>query len=305
MSYLETLRERRKTPVSAWHKLRTSISTKKFDFYAAFEGEEDEEFYSDFLERRFPGKRFRPVICDGKGGVLALHGEVVEAYGSPRNVFFFVDSDHDRFLGEDKYPSQTFSTCGYAIENYVYDPEVVLAGIKKYFQLNMADELCGEIRAAFERDRQVFEARTKSVMSYVVALRANDYSPSLDKIDLNSLFKLEDQGLKRRKIDCADLLAKAEVEALPSADVIRHARLLRDTHPNLCFRGKLVAQFVVNFCRRLTKRFATKKKLNGKPLKAKIEFGKKNFVSTFVDFVELPDRLSDFFEEMEEALSPT
>lgn len=128
MSYLETLRQRRKTPVSAWHKLRTSLATKKFDFYIAFEGEEDEEFYSGFMAERFPGKKFRPVICDGKGGVLALHAEVVKTYGSPRSVFFFVDSDHDRFLGEDEYPAQTFSTCGYAVENYIYDRDVVLAG---------------------------------------------------------------------------------------------------------------------------------------------------------------------------------
>lgn len=60
----------------------------------------------------------------------------------------------------------------------------------------------------------------------------------------------------------------------------------------------LIAQFVVNFCRRLAKRFGAKKKLNGKPLKAKIEFGKKNLVSVFVDFVEAPDRLSAFFGEM-------
>lgn len=304
MSYLETLRERRKTPISAWHKLRTSIATNKFDFYVVFEGEEDEEFYSTFLERRFPGKNFRPVICDGKGGVLALHSEVIEAYGTPQNVFFFIDSDHDRFLGEDKYPEQTFSTCGYAIENYFYDPEVVYAGIKKHFQLNLADELWGDIRAAFERDRQTFELRAKSFMSYVVALRINDQNPSLDKVDLNSIFKLEDDGLKRREIDCADLLANAEVEALPLVEVLKHARLLRDTDPSLCFRGKLVAQFVVNFCRRLGRRFTTRKKLNGKPLKAKIEFGKKNLVSAFVDFVDEPERLSEFFQEMEKALGP-
>lgn len=302
MSYLETLRERRRTPVSAWHKLRTSIATKKFDFYVAFEGEEDEEFYTGFLERRFPGKKFRPVICEGKGGVLALHQEVVEAYDSPRNVFFFVDSDHDRFLGEDNYPEQTFSTCGYAIENYIYDPEVVLAGIKKYFQLNFADELCAKIRTAFELDCREFETRSKLIMSYAIALRVNDQNPSLDKVDLNSIFKLEDDGLKRRKIDCASLLASAEVEALPSAEVFKHVRLLKDTHPSTSFRGKLVAQFVVNFCRRLSKRFAAKRKINGKPLKAKIEFGKKNLISAFVDFVEVPDRLSDFFEKMEEAL---
>lgn len=302
MSYLETLRARRKTPVSAWHKLRTSLATSKFDFYVAFEGEEDEEFYTGFLAKRFPGKKFRPVICDGKGGVLALYSEVVKNYGTPRNVFFFVDSDHDRFLGEHDYPPHFFSTCGYAVENYIYDSEVVLTGIKKYFHLNSADQLCNDIRAAFEIDRQVFEDRAKSIMSYVVALRVSDQHPSLDKVDLNLIFRLENSGLKRRRIDCAGLLAAIEVEALVTSEVFRHARQLRDTDPNVYLRGKLVAQFVVNFCRRLPKRFTSKQKLNGKQLKAKIEFGKHNIVSAFADFVEPPERLLDFFEEMDEVL---
>lgn len=145
MSYLETLRKRRKIPAAVWHQVRTSLGTGKFDFYAAFEGEEDEVFYSRFLNERFPDKTFRPVICDGKGGVLALHDKVVETHGSPRNVFFFVDSDHDRFLGADNYPAQTFSTCGYSVENYIYNADTVLSGIKKHFLLNKADELCEEI----------------------------------------------------------------------------------------------------------------------------------------------------------------
>jgi hypothetical protein len=302
MSYLEILRARRKTPVSTWHKLRTSIATKKFDFYVAFEGEEDEEFYSGFLAARFPGKKFRPLICDGKGGVIALHQEVLESYGSPLNVFFFIDADHDRFLGQDDYPAQTFSTCGYAVENYIYDPEVILKGIRKHFQLNPADELCAEVQNALERDRDVFEVRARTIMSYSVALRTNDQSPDLDKVDLNSIFELNDDGLKRRKIDCAALLAAGGVAPLTSAEIYKHARLLRNANPNVFFRGKLVSQFVVNFCRRLAKRFRSKQKLNGKPLKAKIEFGKNNLISAFVDFVEAPDRLLEFFEEMEAAL---
>lgn len=302
MSYLETLRARRKTPASAWHKLRTSLGTQKFDFYVAFEGEEDEEFYTGFLARRYPEKKFRPLICDGKGGVLALQSEVVRTYGSPRNVFFFIDSDHDRFLEENKYPAQTFSTCGYAIENYIYDHQVLIAGIKKHFQLNSADELCKDIRQALEFDCQVFERRAMSIMSYAVALRVNDKNPNLENIHLNSIFHLEDGGLKVRKIDCTGLLATAEAEPLDANEVLRHARLLRNTHPNEYVRGKLAAQFMINFCRRLAKRFAHKKKLNGKPLKSKIEFGKNNLISNFIDFVEMPDRLLEFFTEMDAIL---
>lgn len=298
MSYLEALRERRKTPVAAWHKLRTSITTGKFDFYVAFEGEEDEEFYSKFLTDRFPTKTFRPVICDGKGGVLALHSEVVAAYGGPKNVFFFLDSDHDKFLKEAEYPTQTFSTCGYSVENYIYDNTVILEGIKKHFQLNPSDELVDDIRDALQTDQLTFEARTRFVMSYVVALRAEDQSPNLENIGLHDIFFLSDDGLSRKKLICASLLEKAGVPAVPASAVFQYGRQQQSLDPNEFFRGKIVAQFVLNFCKRLAKRFADKPKLNGKPLKPKIEFSKRNLVSIFVDFVETPQRLSDFLDEM-------
>lgn len=303
MSYLEILRERRKTPAAAWHKLRTSITTGKFDFYVAFEGEEDEEFYSKFLTDRFPTKTFRPVICDGKGGVLALHSEVVTAYGGPKNVFFFLDSDHDRFLKEDEYPTQTFSTCGYSVENYVYDRNVIIAGIKKHFQLNPSDELIDDIRDALEADQLTFEARTRFVMSYVVALRARDQSPDLEGIGLHEIFCLSDNGLSRKNLTCATLLEKAGVAAVPATFVFQYARQQQSFDPNQFFRGKFVAQFVLDFCKRLAKRFADKPKLNGKPLKPKIEFSKRNLVSSFVDFVETPQRLSNFLDEMDAVIT--
>jgi hypothetical protein len=302
MSYLETLRQRRKTPISAWHKLRTSLGTKKFDFYVAFEGEEDEEFFSIFLENRFPGKKFRPVICDGKGGVLALHSEVVKAYGSPQNVFFFLDADHDRFIGADEYPSQTFSTCGYAVENYIYDSDVVMSGVKKYFSLNGSDPLFDEIRDAFERDIRIFEEQSKSVMSYVIALRANDCDPNLDDINLHMICNLEDSGLKSKNRVCGRLLEAAGVDAIHYSEFAKYFRVVRTFHPHIFIRGKLVSQFVVNFCKRLSARFSDRSKINGKPLKAKVEFGKKNCVSLFADFVVEPDRLSAFFASMDEVL---
>lgn len=289
--------------MAAWHKLRTSITTGKFDFYVAFEGEEDEEFYTKFLTDRFPTKTFRPVICDGKGGVLALHSEVVTAYGGPKNVFFFLDSDHDRFLEEDEYPTHTFSTCGYSVENYIYDSAVILAGIEKHFQLNPSDELVDDIRDALEADKLTFEARTRFVMSYVVALRAEDQTPDLEGIGLHDIFCLSDVGLSHKKLSCAALLEKAGVTAVPATVACKYARQLQSFDPNHFFRGKLVSQFVLNFCKRLAKRFADKAKLNGKPLKPKIEFSKRNLVSTFVDFVETPTRLSDFLDEMDVVLA--
>ncbi|MEM9009124.1 MAG: DUF4435 domain-containing protein [Cyanobacteria bacterium P01_F01_bin.86] len=303
MSYLDTLRQRRKTPVAAWHKLRTSLDTGKYDFYVAFEGEEDEEFFSRYLFERFPRKNIHPLICDGKGGVLALHSKVIESYGSPGNVFFFVDSDHDRFIGEDTYPDQVFSTCGYAVENYLYDAAVVLGGIWKHFQLNPADELRSAIERAFERDRSIFERRSTSLMAYAIALRADNQSPKLDLVDLHEIFAFKNNELTIKKLRCAELLASAEVSGVSRSSYFEYLRLCRSLNPCIYIRGKLIAQFILHFCKKLENRFSNYTKLNGMPLKSKIEFGKKNIISGFLDFVEMPQRLSDFLDEMETVLA--
>lgn len=302
MSYLSKLRDRRKTPGAVWHKLRTSISTEKFEFYAAFEGEEDEEFYSHFIYKRYPGLRFRPLICEGKGGVLALRSEVIRMYGSARNVIFFVDSDHDKFVGVNNDGENTFITCGYSIENYILDESVIIEGVLKYFQFNRADPLINEVRRCLKIDVDVFQKRTFSVMIYAVALREMDISPDLDAITLRDLFAVVDGELQQSHVDCADLLRKAGVSEISTVEYRMTWRRLRYSDWNCVVRGKLTAQFVLNFCRNLQKRLSRKSKINGKPVRAKIDFSKRNLVSIFSEFIEEPVRLRSFLDEMIDAL---
>ncbi|MEO9827642.1 MAG: DUF4435 domain-containing protein [Paracoccaceae bacterium] len=305
MTYLESLRARRKTPAAAWHKLRTSMSAERFDFFAVFEGEDDEEFFSHFLYQRFPDKKFRPIVCDGKGGVLALHQSAVAEYGEERNIFFFVDTDHDCLIGRDIYPAQTFSTCGYSIENYFYDSDTVFAGIMRHFRLNPADDLCKEIRTAFEHDRSLFERRSTPIMSYAVALRINDQDPKLDNFGLHALFDLHSSGIRKKPQDFNIFLRAVQATTLPRCELFRVRRLLKGRDPNEFFRGKFVASFVLNFCRKLAKRFENKPKLNGKPLKASMEFGGNSLVNAFIDYIDMPERLSSFFDTIDVKIQAT
>lgn len=299
MTYLSKLRGRRKTPAAVWHKLRTSISTDKFDFFVAFEGEEDEEFYSKHLSARFPDKRFRPLICDGKGGVLGLHSEVLNAWGSAKNVFFFIDADHDRLIGIDEDLENTFVTCGYAVENYIYDDNVVLPAIDRLYQLNNADDLRGEISRCWHADCHVFEVRASTVMSYLLALRRSNQDPNLDRVNFNAFFAYQDGVLEKKTVSCNDLVEWMNVDRVEIRLLLETMRETQRLEKNAFFRGKMLAQFIISFFRNLPKRFDGREKLNGKPLKPKTDLGKANFIASFLDFTDCPDRLTDFFDTME------
>ena len=299
MNYKKKLEAFGKEADAVWHFFQISLKSRKFDYYVAVEGEEDDVFYSKFLDSRFPHKKFRTILCNGKNGVMALKFKILETYGTLRNVFFFVDSDHDAFLKKVRCPDNTFFTCGYAVENYFLDSSVVLSGIRKHFRLSQSDELFEDIRKEFETDLKLFEARAKSFMAYVIALRVNGQNPSLDEVDFHSIFVLVDGKMRRKSIDCTELLEAAKVSHLDTAEVFRHARNLRNVQPFIFVRGKLVAQFILQFCRKLEKRFESREKLNGMPLKSDFDFGRKNLISVFVDFVKPPIPLVKFFDEME------
>jgi len=188
MSYLQQLRERRKTPRSAWHKLKTTIGTEKYSFFMVFEGEEDEEFFSKFVEAKLVGVKFHPIICDGKGGVQAIQEEMLKHFGGFRNVFFVIDSDHDRFIGTAEHPDQTFNTCGYSVENYLQDADACVAAIKHCYQLRESDPLIPAVIARVRADFQFFEMRASTLMAYAIGLRMEDQVLNLDELMFSSVF---------------------------------------------------------------------------------------------------------------------
>ncbi len=304
MSYLEQLRNRRKTPKSAWHKLKTSINTDKYDFFLVFEGEEDEDFFSKFAEEKMPGKPFRPIICDGKGGVLAIQQEMIEHFGSFRNVFFFLDSDHDRFIGASNYPEQTFNTCGYSVESYLYCEKTCLAAIKKCYQLRDNDPLLNEVEKRIESDFHKFEKRALSVMAYVVALRKDDQVLSLDGLTFSHMFEFSESGLNRKQLRCDPALEAVQAQSkLCLPNFLVALRELKGHCPSQIIRGKLVAQFVLHLIKGIPSFFKDQTKLNGKPLKPRVELGKRNIMYVVSGEINTPPRLEEFLDKIDASLA--
>lgn len=86
----------------------------------------------------------------------AIQEEMITHFGCFRNVFFVVDSDHDRFIAAAEYPDQTFNTCGYSVENYLQDADVCVSAIRHCYQLRDSDPLVPAVIARVKADFQFF-----------------------------------------------------------------------------------------------------------------------------------------------------
>ena len=294
MSYLNALRGRRVSPIAVYHKFRTIQYTDKYMFYAVFEGEEDEEFYRSYLEGELSGSNYLPLICQGKGGVLGFCDRISN---SPKRnvVFFFVDTDHDIYLGLDEYPVNTFNTCGYSIESYVYEESIVREVVKRNFSVSAGDPLLEDIMDSFRRDREVFEGCVAVLMLWAICLRKKDINIELKKVNFSDIFRIKVNGLEVLDYSCRDLLRKVNSKHAVTADELGEIEgVVVDHSLSKYVRGKLLLQFLTAFFNIIDERFRGREKINGFPLKKKVDFGKKSTLFHCASFVECPERLESF-----------
>lgn len=303
MSYLKTMRDRRKTPHAAWHKIRTTIGTNKFDLFAAFEGEEDEDFFSAYIYQRDANIKIFPIICDGKGPLIALHKKILNSYGSPRNVFFFLDSDHDKILGVDLPAEQCFTTDGYSYESYGLSEEVILKIFENSFGLHPTDPLLAEVRSIIKDTMTVFCRRARAIMTYVLLLRQLDIQVEVDELHFHKFFQFDGNVLRKKNRSFGWISSESKVSHLPAqSDIFAAARSTRHVSDACVIRGKMVAQFLIRFLKCLGQTLKDRDKINGKKCTVKVELGGGNYAKQLSNASRESERLSDFLDDLLEGV---
>ncbi|GAA6148401.1 hypothetical protein NBRC116586_14630 [Pseudooceanicola nitratireducens] len=306
MSYLKTMRDRRKTPHAAWHKIRTTIGTDKFDLFAAFEGEADEDFFSAYIYQRDANIKLFPVICDGKGPLIALHKKILNSYGNPRNVFFFLDSDHDKILGYDLPAEQCFTTDGYSYESYGLSEEVILKIFENNFGLHPTDPLLAEVQAIIQDALNVFCRRARTIMTYVLLLRQLDIQVEVDELHFYKFFQFDGNVLRTKSRSFRWISSESKVPQVPAQpDIIAMARSLKHASDACVIRGKMVAQFLIRFLKCLSQTLKDRDKINGKKCTAKLELGGGNYAQQLSIASTESERLSDFLDDLLERVKGT
>lgn len=306
MSYLKTMRDRRKTPHAAWHKIRTTIGTDKFDLFAAFEGEEDEDFFSAYIYQRDANIKIFPVICDGKGPLIALHNKILDSYGSLRNVFFFLDSDHDKILGYNLPAEQCFTTDGYSFESYGLSEEVILNIFENSFGLHPTDPLLLEVRSIVQDAMGVFCRRARTLMTYVLLLRQLDIQVDVDQLHFYKFFEFDGEVLKTKDRSFQWISNESNVQHVPArSDIFATARGVKNVSDACIIRGKMVAQFLIKFLKCLGQALRDRDKINGKKCTVKVELGGGNYAQQLSIASTESERLSDFLDDLLERVNST
>lgn len=294
MSYLDTLQKRRVSPRAAEHALRISIGSKKYRAYLVVEGEEDEEYYSYAFENLHPEIPFQVVVCDGKGGVLGLRDFVDEEYSNVKEISFFIDRDHDDFVGINASRDDTYVTDGYSIEWEVVSSNILIEVFKENFGVSQSDEILQKFEDFVVESMKVLIPRYRTIMCMAIALRKMDYEPNFDKLGIKSLFYLENKKYRKKKISFSDITIAMECpHDLSFACILKELEESKDKQDKLVIRGKTM----ISICCDLLNEMASDPlsvKQNGRKIKAKIQIGKKNFLHIAYRHSNIPKSLEGF-----------
>ncbi len=299
MSYVDKMRERRKTPHTSWHKVRTTIATNRFDLFVACEGEEDEEFYSSYLYRRKKDLKICPLVCDGKGALLALHDKVSKRYAGLRNVYFFADSDHDVLIGEELPGENFFFTDGYSFESYGLSKDVVVKLVERNFSLHPTDPILNSVGDIVSDAIKMFSRRARTIMTYVLHLRRMDVTVNVDKLHFFKFFDINGDVVQSKKCSLMSISEISDLEEVVTfSEILATARDIRELKDERIIRGKMVAQFLIRLLKCFAKTLQSREKLNGKKCAVRIELGGANYAQQIANVAPETERLSQFLDQI-------
>lgn len=121
-------------------RLAAAYSDSKNVFF--FENTDDIETYKIWIEKIRKDLNYQPVPMRGKDKCLKVY-EYFKNQPDYKKSYFFIDHDFDGSKGYDKR-SNLFITDRYSIENYLFDPEIIVSYLQaefKCYEPNNLDKL--------------------------------------------------------------------------------------------------------------------------------------------------------------------
>ncbi|MYZ50139.1 DUF4435 domain-containing protein [Propylenella binzhouense] len=296
MSYLESLRARRQAQKAVEQLLRMAIGSGRYVAIFAVEGEEDEEYYSEMWDKVICNHPIQVIVCDGKGGVLGARDFIDREYPNTCVVLYFIDKDHDEFIGINHARADTYVTDGYSIEWDVCNEAAIVHVLQRNYTIMSGDPLLESFRVFWRRSTTAVLPRLRTVMAGIVLIRQQDIDPSLDGLTVNALFEFRSGAYERRRLSFDRFREMVETEWMPSqGEWVAMLRILSGTPDSSYVRGKILVSF---YCDMIS-RFAadcSHRKSNGRLLKPKIQIGKRNFIHLAIPLLTVPSSLRVFFE---------
>jgi hypothetical protein len=298
MDFAEQLRKHRLANPVTRLKLSQFIRNKNVGAILVVEGKEDSQLYTYAFNTIVPNAKERIIICNGKVGVLKLRDFFESSFSRDKKTMFFIDKDHDDFVGLDYSKDGTYITDYYSIEWDVCTEQVLVALIGRHYTLSQNDPIRDIVNNKFQDLIQSWREHTKPIMQAVVVARRNgENNFDLDKIPLSSICRLKAGVFVPTDSDAKSLLSNAGCSSCPKSEELSQcATEFSSMDERLYIRGKLMLEFCCEFFRKLDEICINPKKIDGCDLETNVQIGKSNFVQFALNDWIIPDSLRDFLK---------
>jgi hypothetical protein len=298
MSYTAILRGRRTSSASVRTKYEQFCQVIREAFIIFVEGEEDENFYGTKIEEKYPSAVVRYIICDGKGGVLGARDFVDRKPKIGISCLFFVDRDHESFLGHGSERLDTFVTAGYSFESYFYSKKIVVDAICRKQKIRKSDPIRNTICSYFDESFPFLQQNAAKIFSLVVFARQNDENVTAQNLRYRDIFELRKGGIVRNNLKIVDLLEKLEINNLNIrlSDCRKMAEVCNTAPYERIVRGKFALDFVCDAINSAPRIFADERKIDGSEIRNTSQVGRKNFVVELIQYLDDPPDLIDFID---------
>ncbi len=198
MSYEEKLRGYREARNAVWLQFLQAYARDFRILFLFFEDLASQALYLPVVQRFFPNVKIRSLPCRTKRDVLSLQVRISSDGPMNRRTLFFVDRDHDDFVGTPQTSTQEiFYTTFYSIENYLVTPDVVREILHQKLCVDQAVCDIDAVVANFSRQHKVFLALLRPFMIWAIFHRRTG-TVNLGNVNLARIIEL-DANLRPRK----------------------------------------------------------------------------------------------------------
>ena len=293
--YADELRSYRHTPNSLEIQLTQLIPEDDVKAILVVEGWDDSVLIIRAFNVVMSGVYAAVIVCGGKYNVLKLRQLLYSDYSSDTKTMFFVDKDHDDFMGVDNTDERTYVTEYYSIEWIICTEEVMCSLIKRYYTLSEMDEIWKVVKARYRSQVKKCLDYLRPVMQAVVVVRKKGKRPKLKKISFSDICRFKDGTVNRTANGINALLGQSGCSTnFSNDDLSQISEEFGSMDDRLYIRGKLYLQFFREFFERLNEVCDRPIKIDGSSLTTSACIGKKGFVDFVGDDWKIPSSLRDF-----------
>lgn len=295
MTYLDQLRERRSASNATQQKLRLFVRLEEVQAVLVVEGDEDSGLYTDAFHQVVEGAHIRVIICNGKGGVLGLRDFADANFPKAVKLMFFIDRDHDDFLGLKYGDERTYVTDHYSIEWDACTEGILFSLIARHYTLSVGDPIWEVVREKFHEMMGAWLDHSRPIMQAVVVARRRGEVLDLEQLPLSDICRFNASTFECAGSGLEVLLTKVGCGLCPTNEE------LTQCHAEFCekdarsyVRGKLAVQFFCEFFRRLSEICGNPEKIDGRGLITRVQLGKNNYFQFILGDWLIPDTLRTF-----------